>query len=91
MRAGKRDENEREIITTATHAGARVIQMSETAGFDLLVVHPSGNHIVEVKMPGRKDKLTPAERAQKNNVERAGQVYNIVEDALDMLNVLGML
>jgi Holliday junction resolvase-like predicted endonuclease len=86
----KRDANEREIITVARHAGAHVIQMDKSAGFDLLVVHRSGVHIVEVKNPERKWKLTPAEEAQARRVDRTGQTYNVVECAEDMLEVLGM-
>ena len=90
MTADKRDANEREIITVARHAGAHVIQMDKNAGFDLLVIHRSGVHIVEVKNPEYKWKFTPAEEAQMRRVEKAGQTYNVVEIAEDMLEVLGM-
>lgn len=86
----KRDANEREIIAVAKHAGAHVIQMDKNAGFDLLVVHPKGVFIVEVKNPDLKWKFTQAEEAQMRRVERAGQVYNVVEIADDMLETLGM-
>jgi hypothetical protein len=90
MRAEKRDANEREIITVARHAGAHVIQMDKSVGFDLLVIHRTGTHIVEVKNPERKWKLTQAEEACSRRVERVGQTYNVVEIAEDMLEVLGM-
>jgi hypothetical protein len=90
MIAEKPDANLREIIAVAQHAGAHVIKMDRNAGFDLLVVHRSGVHIVEVKNPERKWKLTQAEEAQARRVDRTGQTYNVVECAEDMLEVLGM-
>ena len=84
----KRDANEREIITVAKHAGAHVIQMDKNAGFDLLVVHPKGVFIVEVKNPDLKWKFTQAEEAQMRRVERAGQEYHVVELAEDFIEML---
>ena len=64
--------------------------MDKNAGFDLLVSHRSGNHIVEVKNPAYKWKFTRAEEVKMRRVEKAGQTYNVVEIAEDMLEVLGM-
>ena len=90
MIAQKRDANEGDIVAAAKAAGAFVIPMDKSAGFDLLVIHRSGTHIVEVKNPARKWSLTRDEQKTERAVEKAGQFYNIVETAEDMLEVLGM-
>ena len=90
MIAQKRDANEPEIVAAAKAAGALVIPMDKSAGFDLLVVHHSGVHIVEVKNPARKWSLTRDEQKTEKAVEHAGQEYNIVELPEDMLEILGM-
>ena len=83
--ADKRDANEGEIIELLRYMGCIVIQMDRHAGFDLVVVTPADGkvHIVEVKNPERKWKLTPAEKTKKEQVEAAGGKYEIVETLAD--------
>ncbi len=77
---GKRDANEAEICIAIKYFGGYYRKMSESAGFDLLVVFPqTGVHIVEVKNPEYKWKLTAAELKMKEDVEYHGGVYSIVE------------
>lgn len=89
MIAQRRDNNEDQITDAITARGWHYIKMDKSAGFDLLVVTPFGNHIVEVKNPARKWVLEPAEQKQKSKVEKAGGKYNIVEYPED-LNLLGI-
>jgi len=63
--------------------------MHESAGFDLVVVL-NGTHIVEVKNPENKWKLTPAEQDTKDAVEAAGGIYHIVENDDDIINLKGV-
>ena len=64
---GKRDANESGIINFYRGVGAFVKQMSETAGFDLLVVYRGQTVLVEVKDPAKfQKKLNPAVAALKS-------------------------
>lgn len=54
--------------------------MDRNAGFDGVLISPfTGVHIVEVKNPDRKWKLTDAENKTKEEVEARGASYNIIE------------
>jgi len=79
-----RDANEREIIDFLRAAGCVVWQMDRKDGFDLLVTsRNTGTHIVEVKNPARKWKLTEAEIKKRFEIESVGRTYWIVEDIED--------
>ena len=84
---GKRDINEKDLCTLIVTIGGRYIKMHETAGFDLVVIFPNGTHLVEVKNPERKWKLTTAEQDTKDEVEAAGGVYHIVQTDDDILEL----
>lgn len=88
MIAQRRDNNEDQITDAIAARGWYYIKMDKSAGFDLLVVTPFGNHIVEVKNPARKWELEPAELKQKNKVEKAGGKYHIVLYPSDLDNLL---
>ena|SRR3990167_9388758 len=85
---GDRDSNEAEIIQFLRATGARVQQMTERAGFDLLVTCEL-HYIVEVKNPARKWKLTEAEAKTKQEIESAGGRYHIVETVEQAARVIG--
>lgn len=86
----RRDENELEIIGFWKSIGRTVIQMPRDVGFDLLLICPlTGLHIVEVKNPAVKWKLTPAEEARRLQVERAGGKYELVETLADAARICG--
>lgn len=54
--------------------------MDRNAGFDGVLISPfTGTHIVEVKNPDRKWKLTEAEEQTKQEVEARGAIYNIIQ------------
>jgi hypothetical protein len=90
MIAQKRDTNEAELITIWRGVGALVIPMDKSAGFDLLVIHRGKVYVVEVKQPGKRYRLTDAERARCTEVEAVGVPYNIVQTADDALEMLGL-
>ena len=79
-----RDANERGIIEFLRAAGCIVWQMDRKDGFDLLVTsRQTGTHIVEVKNPARKWKLTEAEIKKRFEIESVGRTYWIIEDITD--------
>lgn len=88
---GKRDANEKELVNFYEGIGCFVQKMSETAGFDLLVIYRGITNIVEVKDPAKfQKKITPFESAlksltksesefRKEVINRKGQ-YHLVWD-----------
>lgn len=76
----KRDANEKELVKVWRQLHCAWIQMDRNAGFDGILISPfTGIHIVEVKNPDRKWKLTEAEKETKQEVEARGAIYNIIE------------
>ncbi len=90
-RDNKRDGNERPIIDALEAAGAYVIQMSRTAGFDLLVMFRGIVYIVEVKLPGYSEAdITPAERKRRYETYMYGEVaYNVITTPEEALRMIG--
>lgn len=87
MIAQRRDANEPEIVEALRAAGCYVSRMDKGAGFDLLVVRDHV-YVVEVKLPGKQNNLTPDERKTKAAIEAAGGQYYVVwnvEMALEIL------
>ena len=83
---GKRDKNESLICLAITACGGYARKMHESAGFDLLVVFPqTGVHIVEVKNPEYKWKLTSAEQYMMDTVEYHGGAYHVIETAEEII------
>jgi len=92
MRADRRDINERKIVDFWKALGYEWIAAKPGQGFDGLLVTRLDVHIVEIKNPQRKWKLTDCERECKEAVERLGQQYHIVEtmeDAEILAGVMG--
>jgi hypothetical protein len=65
--------------------------MDRHKGFDLLVLCPrTGTHIIEVKNPTHKWRLTPAEQLRKISIEHVGGVYNIITNEEQLRLLLGL-
>jgi hypothetical protein len=83
-----RDANEREIIDALRAAGCYVQQMDRKDGFDLLVINRNGVFIMEVKNPTKKWTMTPAEQKLMDEMSARGQIYYVIEDIQEALNVI---
>lgn len=79
MIAQRRDGNEPLIVQALERCGAYVAKMDKAVGFDLLVVCPRGTHVVEVKDPLQRWKLTPNEAAVKAEIQLCGGAYFVIE------------
>jgi hypothetical protein len=88
-RANRRDENESAIVSFWRDLGCDWIEQSIDAGFDGLLFAPNGMHIVEIKNPLKKWKLTDRELITKSNVEFHGEEYHIVQTIEDSARVVG--
>ena len=84
---GRRDNNEKDLCTLIVVLGGVYIPMHESAGFDLVVIFTNGTHVVEVKNPESKWKLTEAEKDTKEAVELAGGIYHIVQTDDDIIKL----
>ena len=85
----KRDANESELVDALRQIGCVVIPMDRHAGFDLIVVSPrTGVHIVEVKNPLRRWKLTANELETKARITHAGASYEIIETVEDVMRMV---
>ena len=87
--AQRRDKNERPIIDALESAGASVIQMDKSAGFDILVFYAGQVYIAEVKRPG--EKMTDREFETCEIITRQGCGYYILTDVEMALNMIGVL
>lgn len=86
----RRDKNEREIINALVAAGAYVIQMPRTVGFDNLVAFQGFLYIMEVKRPGKFGILTDEERERRFELITFGEVpYYIVTTPEEALKMIG--
>lgn len=85
----RRDANEAEIIDALRAAGAYVIQMDKSAGFDLLVAYDGTYYVVEVKQPGKQALLTRAEFDRHDDLITQLCDYNIVTTPEEALAVIG--
>ncbi len=86
----RRDDNELAIVGFWRSIGREWVQMPRDVGFDGLLICPlTGIHIVEIKNPVVKWKLTPAEQARKLQIERAGGRYELVETLADAARICG--
>lgn len=83
-----RDANEAALVQVWRAAGCIWIPQDRHAGFDGILLAHNGNHIVEVKNPARKWKLTKAEQERKAELEARGYIYNIIETECDALALL---
>jgi hypothetical protein len=89
LSAQRRDANERAIIDVLHSAGAFVMQMDKSAGFDLLVIDRKKNiYIAEVKQPGRK--FTAREVALFNVLREMGVMMHILHNEIEALRMIGV-
>ena len=91
MRADRRDLNEAEYVSLWHSLGYVWVPMKPGQGFDGLLITPREIMIVEVKNPDHKWKLTKCERDVKEEVERLGQTYHIVEHLEDAEYLAGII
>jgi len=91
MRADRRDINERKIVEYWRALGNEWIPAKPGQGYDGLLITRLDVHIVEIKNPQRKWKLTDCEKRTKEIVERLGQKYNIVETMEDAEYMAGVI
>jgi len=76
----KRDANEKNLVNLWRGLHCHWIEMDRYAGFDGVLISPfTGVHIVEVKNPDMKWKLTENEMKVRAEVEARGATYNIIE------------
>ena len=90
MRADKRDNNEHEIMAVFHSVGWASIKMKPGQGCDYVVISPRGIMIVEIKNPEYAWKLTKSEAALRDECERLGETYHVLEYADDALELLGI-
>jgi len=90
-RADRRDENEREYVDLWRGLGYLWIPAKPGQGYDGILVTPIDIFIVEVKNGARKWKLTESEQRVKDEVERLGHEYCIVEDLEDAEILAGVI
>lgn len=89
MIAQRRDRNEQELAMAAQQLGAKIFYQDRKAGFDLLVVTPDANLIVEIKDPELCNWwLTNNEVSTRRAVEAAGGAYFIVETLEEMIGLV---
>src|SRR5574337_345795 len=81
------DSNQTEIINAAKKIGASVCFLSDIGkGFpDVLIGYRSHNFLIEIKRPGRRNKLTKAQEPFHNAWK--GKIY-IVETVDEILDIL---
>ena len=91
MRAGRRDANEAEFVQLWKGLGYTWIPMKPGQGFDGLLITRLDIHVVEVKNPAKKWKLTGCESKTKESIERLGQSYDIVETMQDAEYLAGVI
>lgn len=86
----KRDANEKEIVNFWRSCGCIWIQQDRHAGFDGILICDGVISIVEIKNPSRRWMLTEAEAAQRDEIERCGCRYRIVENLEQAAGLIGM-
>jgi hypothetical protein len=64
--------------------------MKPGQGFDGLLITPLGIYIVEIKNGTYKWKFTASEQRLKNEVERLGHKYHVVQSASDARYIAGI-
>jgi hypothetical protein len=83
------DGNQARITAALRAAGACVITMGRTAGFDILVLYAGGTYIVEIKQPGEEKSLTAGEIRTMNAASHQGVAYWIITCEADALGMIG--
>lgn len=82
----KRDANESEIIEALESVGASVVQLNRP--IDLLVGFQGINHMIEVKNPKGKNRITPGQQEFADSWKGRPPVF--VTDANQALAAIGM-
>jgi hypothetical protein len=87
-RSNRRDANEKELLEFWRAAGCYWIPMQPGQGFDGLLIAQNGVHIIEVKNPAKKWKLTEEEKELQDKLMSLLVVYNIVQNMQDAERVI---
>jgi hypothetical protein len=85
MRGKQKDTNQSELVEVFNRFGFECIDISQlaSAGFDFLVIGRGHIGIVEAKngaLPPSKRQLTQNEQKRKEQCERHGVAYNVIEN-----------
>ena len=92
-RNAKVDSNQSEIVSALRRVGCYVLHLHQLKNcFDLLICWRGQTWCVEVKdgsKPPSKRKLTEGEQACKDELERVGVKYHIIESVDQALRLVG--
>jgi hypothetical protein len=85
----RRDSNEKDILALWRRMGAKWIPMGPGIGFDGLLIFGADKHVVEIKRPECRGRLTEAELECKEAIEAMGGSYEIITDLEEAAKLLG--
>lgn len=83
------DQNKDELVAYWRSKGCIVKMMGVNAGFDLLLLSPTGAHIVEIKNPRRRWSYTAAEDDLRADCMRLGIRYETITSLLQAAHLIG--
>ena len=87
--SNRKDGNHKEIVNGLRKFGAVVLDVSNLPNlFDILVCYNGITHIVEIKNPETKHKLTGGELECKNLVESVGVTYHVIYSLSEIIEIL---
>lgn len=90
-RAARKDTNHNAVLQVARDIGAEVLDLHALGGaLDALVGYRGRLWLVEVKRPGKRAQLTPAERETIAGFQRVGVAPLVVETADELLRGMGV-
>jgi peptide methionine sulfoxide reductase MsrA len=89
MEHPKPDANKKEIVEVIKIMGCIWIDQDKYAGLDGFLVASNGIHAVEIKNPAYRWELTDREKRCREEIERLGQKYNIIQTQDEALTLAG--
>ena len=85
----KPDANKNKLVAYWREHGCTVVHMGVNAGFDLLLLSPTGAHIVEIKNPRRHWSYTPAENDMRAECARLLIRYETITNLVQAAYLIG--
>jgi hypothetical protein len=85
----KPDSNKKAIVEVLKLYGCVWVDQDKYAGLDGFLISFNGIHAVEIKNPVYRWELTTREKLCKEEIERMGQKYNIIQTEDEALNLAG--